>query len=234
MKLDFMSTGGGQALPRRWIDRRMRRLEVAPLDDASRPIRRGLIATGIFFGIFFLFAMLAPISGAAIAEGEVTVTGNRLLVQPEGTGIVSEILVREGQLVRPGQPLARLNGVRSGARLQQAQARRDGLRALEARLIAERDGAERLLFPQDLASRSADPRAFAAMRAQMVLFEQRQPILKADRTITDARLTAAEARRTASTTQLTLIEEELRDIRYLYRRGFARKTTLHALERSAA
>jgi HlyD family type I secretion membrane fusion protein len=234
MKLDFLPFGGGQALPRRWIERRMRRLEVQPLDDARPAIRTGLIAAGIFFGLFVLFALLAPISGAAIAEGEVTVTGSRLLIQPEGTGIVSEVLVREGQLVRPGQPLVRLNGLRSGARLRQAQARHDALRALEARLIAERDGAERLTFPNELASRSADPIAAGAMRAQQALFIRRQPILKADRTITEARLAAAEARRVASRTQLTLIEEELGDIRYLYRRGFARKTTLHALERSAA
>ena len=234
MKLDFFPLGGGQALPRRWIERRMRQLEVRPLDDARPAIRTGLIAAGIFFGLFVLFALLAPISGAAIAEGEVTVTGNRLLIQSEGTGIVSEMLVREGQLVRPGQPLVRLNGVRSGARLRQAQARRDALRALEARLIAERDGAKQLLFPSDLASRSADPIAAAAMRAQLALFERRRPVLDADRTITDARLAAAEARRQATSRQLALIEEELTDIRSLYRRGFARKTTLFALERTAA
>ena len=234
MKLDFLPFGGGQALPRRWIERRMRRLEVQPLDDARPAIRTGVIAAGIFFGLFVLFALLAPISGAAIAEGEVTVTGNRLLIQPEGTGIVSEILVREGQLVRPGQPLVRLNGVRSGARLRQAQARRDALRALEARLIAERDGARQLLFPPDLAARSADPIAAGAMRAQLALFERRRPVLDADRTITDARLAAAEARRQATSRQLALIEEELTDIRSLYRRGFARKTTLFALERTAA
>jgi HlyD family type I secretion membrane fusion protein len=235
MKLDFIGPGGGGAtLPRRWIDRRMRRLEVTALDDARRPIRTGLIAAAVFVGLFFLFALLAPISGAAIAEGEVTVTGGRLVIQPEGTAIVSEVLVREGQLVRAGQPLVRLNGVRSGARLRQAQARRDALRATEARLIAERDGAALLVFPQDLASRSGDPIAAAAMRAQAALFARRRPILAADRTITDARLAAAEARRAASETQLRLLEEELTDVRYLYRRGFARKPTMLALERSVA
>jgi len=234
VKLDFLPFGGGAQLPRRWIDRRMRRLEVRPLDDASHTIRTGLIAAGLFVALFLLFALLAPISGAAIAEGEVSVAGSRLLVQPEGTGIVAAILVREGELVRPGQPLVRLNGMRAGARLRQAQARRDALRALEARLAAERDGAARLIFPADLASRSADPAAAAAMRAQAALFERRRPILAADRTISDARLTAAEARRAASLRQLALIEEELADIRGLFRRGYARKTTLLALERSAA
>jgi HlyD family type I secretion membrane fusion protein len=234
VKLDFLPSGGGEALPRRWIDRRMRRLEVRPLDDATRTIRTGLIAAGLFLGLFVVFALLAPISGAAIAEGEVIVAGSRLLVQPEATGIVSEILVREGELVRPGQALVRLNGVRSGARLRQAQARRDALRALEARLVAERDGAKLLLFPADLAARSADPTAAAAMQAQRAIFVRRQPVLAADRTITDARLAAAQAQRQARVRQLALINEELAGVRSLYRRGFARKTTLLALERTAA
>ncbi len=234
MKLDFLPFGGGTALPKRWVERRMRRLDVRPLDDARQTIRTGLVAAAVFVGLFFLFALLAPISGAAIAEGEVTVTGSRLLVQPEGTGIVSQILVREGQLVRPGQPLVRLNGVRAGARLRQAQARRDALRALEARLTAERDGAKQLLFPADLAARSGDPIAAAAMRAQSALFVRRQPMLAADRTIGDARLAAVEAQRRARVRQLALIEEELGDVRSLYRRGYARKTTLLALERTAA
>ena len=235
MKLDMLSgSGGGRLLPRDWIDRRMRRLDVRPLDDASRTIRVGLIALAGFVGLFVVFALLAPISGAAIAQGEVSVAGSRILIQPEGTGIVNEILVREGQAVRAGQPLARLNGMRSSARLRQAQANRDALRALEARLLAERDGAAAIAFPADLRSRAMDPFAYGAMRAQQALFARRQPILAADRTIAATRLDTARARLLASETQLRLIRDELAGIRYLYRRGFARVTTLRALERNEA
>jgi len=234
VKMDFLPFGGGRGLPRRWIERRMKRLDVEPLDDARRPIRTGLIAVGIFFVVFVLFGTLMPISGAAIAEGEVSTSGSRLMIQPEGTGLVSQVLVREGQFVRAGQPLVRLNGLRSGASLRQAQARRDSLRALEARLIAERDNRDQLLFPPDLASRSADRTAGEAMRAQRAIFERHRPILDADRQITDVRSDAARARHEASVRQLALIEDELTGVRQLYRRGFARKATLNALERTAA
>ena len=237
MKLDFMQSfggGGGGSLRRAWVDRRMRRLDVRPLDDARGLIRIGLIGLAVFFLAFIVFALLAPISGAAIAEGEVTVSGNRLLVQPEGTGIVSQILVHEGQQVQPGQPLVRLNGVRSGARLRQAQARHDALRAVEARLLAERDGLPAIAFPRELAGRGMDPAAFAAMQAQQAIFARRQPMLAADRTIVDARLDAARARHEASVTQLRLIRDELAGIRGLYRRGFATVTRLRALERTEA
>jgi HlyD family type I secretion membrane fusion protein len=250
MKLDFLSfghdggggggsgsPGGGRvrAIPRRLIERYMRqRLQVRPLDDASRAVRIGLIGAGLFFGLFFLFAMLAPISGAAVAEGEVSVSGDRLVIQPVSTGLVSEVLVREGQAVRAGQPLVRLNGVRSGAQLRQAQAQRDALRAAEARLVAQRDGAEELVFPADLTTRASDPSAAAAMRAQLALFDRYRAMLDADRRIADQQILAAEARRVAAVHQLSLINDELAGLRQLLAKGFARKTTVRALERSAA
>jgi HlyD family type I secretion membrane fusion protein len=243
MKLDFLSFGGGgggglggrRRLSRQLIERYMRhRLEVRPIDDARRPIRIGLIGAFLFFGLFLAFALIAPISGAAVAEGEVSVSGNRLMIQPEGSALISEILVSEGQAVREGQPLVRMNGIRSGAQLRQAQARRDALRALESRLIAERDNLDGLAFPPDLAGRSSDPVASAAMRTQQAIFARRREILNADRTINDAQLAAARARRAASVQQLALVEDELSGISSLYAKGFARKTTLRALQRSAA
>jgi HlyD family type I secretion membrane fusion protein len=240
MKQDFLSFGGGGGpkrigITRRFMERYLRqRLEAPPLDDARRTVRVGLIGAFLFFGLFLAFAFFAPISGAAVAEGEVSVSGDRLSIQPVGTGLVSEILVHEGQRVAAGQPLVRLNGVRSGAQLRQAQARRDVLRAAEARLVAERDGLDRLIFPPDLASRLADPTTAAAIKAQLALFERHRAILEADRRLTDTQLTAAAARRAAAVRQLALVNDELDGIQQLYRKGFARKTTVRALERSIA
>ncbi|RYY27140.1 MAG: HlyD family type I secretion periplasmic adaptor subunit [Sphingomonadales bacterium] len=239
MKLEFPGFGGfgnGAALPlpRRFIERRMRRLDVRPLDDASRAIRIGLIGAGLFFGVFLLFALLVPISGAAIATGEVSVSGAKLVIQPASSGIVAEILVREGQAVTPGQPLVRLNGVKSGAELRQAQAKRDALRAAEARLMAERDGKDQLLFPADLAQRWDDPVARDAMAAQRSLFDKHRAVLGADRGISGSQLEAARAKAVASEQQLQLIREELADYRKLYAKGFARKTTIRSLERTEA
>jgi HlyD family type I secretion membrane fusion protein len=251
MKLDFSSFGGGPGpagpgpgaaggrrrftIPRRLIERYMRqRLDHRPLDDAHDTVRIGLIAAGLFFGLFLVFALFAPMSGAAVAKGEVTVSGNRLVIQPVATGLISEMLVHEGQSVRAGQPLVRLNGIRSSAQLRQAQARRDGLRAAEARLVAERDGLDRLLFPADLAGRSGDPTAAAAMRAQLALFDRHRSVLEGDRAVTDSQLGAARARQAASARQLDLIRDELQGMRILLAKGFARRTTIRALERTEA
>ena len=236
MKLDFLHLGGGGAtrLPRRLIERRMRQLDIRPLDSADRTIGFGALAAAGFVLIFALFALLAPISGAAIAPGIVTVTGDTFVVQPVGSAIVSQVMVREGQPVRQGQPLVRLNGVRSGAQLRQAQARHDALRALEARLIAERDGAAALAFPSDLAGRSAEPSAVQAMAAQQAIFARHRAILGADQGTSDQNIVAADARQAAAMRQLQLIRAQLGDYRKLYARGFARLTTIRDLESKEA
>ncbi len=236
MKLDFLSLGGGAAtpLPRRVIERRMRQLDIRPLDHADRSIKFGLIAGGAFLFLLCAFAALAPISAAAIAEGEVTVSGDKIVVQPAAGGIVTQVLVREGQAVRAGQPLVRLNGVRSGAQLVQAQARRDSLRALEARLIAERDGRDTLLFPVDLTMRASDPQVASALASQQGIFAQHRAVLGADRDASVEDLVSVRAKLAASTRQLALISEELEDYRSLFRKGFARKTTIRSLERTQA
>lgn len=235
MKLDFLSLGGGATpVPRAAIERQMRRLDIKPLDHAGRTIRIGLIAATAFLLLFAAYAALAPISAAAIAEAEVSVSGDKVVIQPVSGGIVTQVLVREGQRVRAGQPLVRLNGVRSGAALAQAQARRDALRALEARLIAERDRRDALTFPPDLTGRGSDPTVAAVMTNQRRIFAQRAPVLGADRATVTQDLAAARARQAASAQQLALIRDELGDYRMLYRRGFARKTTIRSLERTEA
>jgi len=239
MKLDFLSLGGGGngarlPFPRRLIARRMRQLDIKPLDHADDMVRTGIWIGVGFLALVLLFALLAPVSGAAIAPAEVTVAGDKFAIQPSGSGIVTEVLVREGQAVTAGQPLVRLNGVRSGAQLKQAQAKRDALRATEARLIAERDGATTLLFPPDLASRSADPTAAKAMASQQAIFASHMSILAADRGTADESLNASRAKHLAAERQLTLISAELADYRKLYAKGFARLTTIRSLERTQA
>lgn len=260
MKLDFFGFGGGHAsaptaapattaaaaaaaprrgarlrIPKGLLKRYMReRLEVRPLDDAQPTIRVGVIAAVLFFGLFLGFAMLAPISGAALAEGKVTTNGNKMLIQPVAGGLVAEIKVKEGQFVRAGQPLVQLNGIRSGAQLKQTQAKRDSLKALEARLIAERDGHEQLNFPNDLMARQNDPATMEAMRAQYALWQRHRQILAADRTLTDTQYTAAEARQKASAQQLALLNQELGGLVELERRGFASKNRILGMRRQSA
>lgn len=244
MKLDFSSfgnTGGGgggggprNAAAMRRIDALLYPPKQRPLDDATRVIRVGLIAAGAFLGLLILFAALAPISGAATAAGEVTTSGSRVVIQPAASGVVAEVMVHDGQNVRAGHPLLRLNGVRSGAAAEQAQARRDGLRALQARLIAERDEQAQIAFPADLTRRADDPRIASLLAAQSAIFTRNRELQDAERRTASSRSDSAQAQRTGASEQLSLVREELAGIRQLYRKGYARKSQLLALERAAA
>lgn len=233
MKLDFLQGGGAgpAGMPRFDL---FREPPTRALDDASHVVKVGIAAALFFFGALALFALLVPISGAAVATGEVTAAGGPVVIQPASGGIVRRVLVREGQYVRAGQPLVDLDGLRAGAALQQAQAKRDALRALQARLVAERDGAEAIAFPADLATRQGDPAVGAAMAAQRAIFERRREVLGAERDVAETQETAAAAEEEGARKQLALINDELRGIRALYAKGYARKTQLRALERAAA
>ena len=106
------------------------------------------LATILFaFGGLGTWAAVAPIASAVIASGVVTVDSNRKKVQhPEG-GVVKELLVRDGDVVQAGELLIRLDETRPKANLAILQGRYDASRAVEARLLAERDGAARIRFP---------------------------------------------------------------------------------------
>lgn len=203
------------------------------LDDARGLVRVGLIVVALFFGLFLLWAALAPMSGAAVARGVVTVAGERLSVQPAAGGIVSQVLVREGQTVQAGQILVRLNGVQSGAREEQTDARAIALIAAQARLIAERDDLPAIAWPAPLAARQAEPAVAQAMANQSALFARTRAVVLAERQIADAKVYASNAQSDGARRQLALIRDELADIRGLYNRGFAPRSRLRALERAA-
>lgn len=129
MKLDFTGpesmggsagSGGAPTLPRRTIERRMRQLDIEPLDTSDPVIRVGLIVGFLCILLFASFALVAP--------GEVSVAGDKVAIQLVGGGIVTRVLVREGQQVAADQPLIRLNGVCSGGPLRQAPSTRMGAR----------------------------------------------------------------------------------------------------------
>lgn len=219
---------------RRFIDRRMRQLDIEPLDRARGTLRAGLWVGGGFLALLLLFAVLAPFSSAAIAPGQIVTEGDPLVVQPIDSGIVTELLVHEGQQVKRGQPLVRLDPLRSDASLSQVQARHDALLARETRLLAERDGARTLIFPAELSERAAEPAVAATLLAERTQLARGRDVRSADRALNRTELTSARAQAVAVTRQQALIGDELASYRELYDQGFARKTTVRALERNAA
>lgn len=233
MSLDEKTAAPTAPATRRFIDRRMRQLDIEPLDQSRGTIRIGLIVGGGFLALLLLFAVLAPFSGAAVAPGEMVTDGDPLVVQPIESGIVAALLVHEGQAVKKGQPLVRLDPLRSDASLAQLQARHDALLAAEARLLAERDGGA-LFFPAVLTQRAGEPGVAATLAAERAQFDRRRNLRMADRALNRTQLVSTSAQAVAIGRQQALIGDELASYRELYDQGFARKTTVRALERNAA
>jgi len=124
-----------------------------PLDEsgqATRIVRKGMFMTVVIVGGFFLWASVAPLSGAVIAEGKIKIATNRKTVQHLEGGIVKQILVRDGDVVKHGQPLLLLEDTRNSAELNILRDQQDALLAKEARLIAEKTVASAITFPQQL------------------------------------------------------------------------------------
>lgn len=230
MKFDPASSG--RRIPIEWFERYRRGVEgpAGELDDSRKLVRTGLFILVGFFVLLLGWAALAPLSGAAVANGVVTVAGDRQAMQTLNGGVVESVLVREGQPVRAGQVLVRVASLGAGSRYQQSQAQRDALAAAEARLTAERDGLEAIVWPADFGPRAAEPSVAQAVAAQNALFATRTATMAADREIERSQVAQARARVEGPRRQLDFVRERVAGMRSLYERGFAPKSVLYELE----
>lgn len=209
--------------------------------DARPAILGGLIIIGFAIGGFAAWAATAPIASAVIAPGTVVVDGNRKQVQHLEGGIVKEILVRDGDQVEADQVLLRLEEARARASLGVVQTALVSARILETRLKAERDGANALTYPDQVAARRADQTVAEMMRAQEILFEARrtsflgqQDILRQRIARHEQEITGLAAQQESLEEQIKFVEEELSGLRELLKKGIAPKTKVLALEREGA
>src|SRR5688572_9972089 len=85
--------------------------------ELQRQCRRAFIPVAVAGSLLVLWSALAPLSGAIIAAGKLKVELNRKTVQHQEGGIVRQILVRDGERVRAGQPLIVVGDVRNEAEL---------------------------------------------------------------------------------------------------------------------
>ena len=130
------------------------------LDDSGRAGRIGMWALVLGLGGFLLWAAFAPLDEGVPSQGLVAIDTKRKAVQHLTGGIVKEVLVREGDRVKEGQLLLKLDDAAARANYEAIRQRYLGLRAMQGRLLAEQAGASTIAFHPDLqsaAERSADP-----------------------------------------------------------------------------
>jgi len=113
--------------------------------------RHGLLLTFLLVGfvVFVIWAMIFRIDEVARATGEVIASSRVQVIQSVDGGVLSELAVKEGDRVKPGQLLARLDQTRVGATVGEVDARLFALKAKAIRLRAEVTGAKELVFPSE-------------------------------------------------------------------------------------
>ena len=208
--------------------------------SARRPLALGLLALVILVGGFGGWAVTAQITGAVIASGLIEVDQNRQIVQHLDGGVVTEILVDEGELVEAGDLLIRLDAQDLNANLSVIEGQLFEILARRARFEAERDGSDEMVFDPLMNEGPAD--AIDGLKAgQINLFQARresvarqteQLLNRKDQIASQIR--GVTAQQEALQTQLGLIDEELGNQQALLDRGLAQAGTVLNLERERA
>ncbi|MEA2851199.1 MAG: rane fusion protein type secretion system [Rhodospirillaceae bacterium] len=134
----------------------------------------GLAAVLVVGGIVFGWARLTEISGAVIAPGKLVVDSNVKKVQHPTGGVVGDLRVKDGDHVKKGDIVARLDETQARTNLAIVTKALDELAARQARDEAERDGADKVTFPAELLSRRSDPDVAQVVASEQRLFEIRQ------------------------------------------------------------
>lgn len=197
--------------------------ELLEAADPKRHVSVGLRILGLSFGGFVLFAALVPLDEGVPTTGTVTVSTKLKPIQYMPGGILKEILVQEGQLVKSGQILARMEDEEPRANFVAAQQRFLGLSAIRARLMAELTGASNITFDAELIN-STDPSIQQQVSTQQSLFRTRQAALA-------AQVGSAQGQIDSARYRLASLREEANGLRDLVREGYAPKARLMDLER---
>jgi len=210
--------------------------------SATQPLVLGFVGLLALFGGFGTWAVTSQIAGAVVASGRIEVDRNRQIVQHETGGVVAEILVDEGDTVKAGETLLRLDADQLASQLAIVEGQLFELMARRGRLEAQRDEAEDIAFDEELiAAGVANADTQELMSGQRNLFEARRVSVAqeldqlAKRSLQiGAQIEGVASQETALARQLELIEEELGNQQSLLDRGLTQATAVLTLQREQA
>ena len=218
--------------------------QVTPaLHSIQRYMIAGMAIVGfVTFGIGG-WAATSELSGAVIGQGVVVVDSSVKKVQHQTGGIVGELRVREGDRVKAGDILVRLDETQTLANATIITKSFDELLARQARLEIERDSGDQIVFPKILLERARDPeseaaRAIAAERSLFDLRRQARGGQKAQLKERSAQLQEEIkgyiGQSEAKQREVDFVHQELEGVRTLWQKNLVPITRLTALERDTA
>jgi HlyD family secretion protein len=214
-------------------------------NNAQHSIRRHL-AIGVTTVVLLVggvggWAVTTELSGAVIAPGLLVVESDVKKVQHPTGGVVGELRVRDGDRVKAGQIVLRLDETQTRASLAIVTKSLDELAARQARDEAERDGADNVVFPADLLTRMKDPDVAHVLKGEQKLFEIRRSAregqvaqLKQRIAQFQEQIQGLNDQIMAKKRELELIQQELKGVRELWSKNLVPFSRVTSLERDAA
>jgi HlyD family secretion protein len=218
---------------------------VTPELAARRSLRRHLVAgctlTLALMAGLGAWATMTELSGAVIAPGTVVVDTNVKKVQHPTGGVIGELRVRDGSIVRAGDVVVRLDETQARANLEIVAQALDELNARRARDEAERDGDAAVAFPPALSAQSHDPRVANLIQGERRLFEIRKAAREGQKAQLRERVAQLReevkgltGQTSAKSREIELIGKELQGVRELWQKNLIQLPRVTALERDAA
>ena len=184
------------------------------------------------------WAATTEFAGAVIAPGQVVVNSNVKKVQHPTGGIVGELRARDGDKVKTGDVVVRLDDVQTRANLAIVTKALDEMAARQAREETERDGFDEITFPADLLARMNDADVAKAVNGERRQFEIRRTARDGQRSMLRERVTQLreemrgyDAQVVSKNNQIEWITKELEGVNELWRKNLIPYTRVTALER---
>jgi membrane fusion protein, type I secretion system len=201
----------------------------------------GLAVVAVLAGGLGGWASTTEISGALIAPGSIVVESNVKKVQHPTGGVVGEVRAHDGDVVKTGDVVVRLDDTVTRASLAIVTKNLDGLWARAARLEAEQQGLGQIVFPPMLLDRANEPDVKNVMASESKLFEVRttgrvgqKAQLRERVAQLNEEIAGLQAQEKAKDLEIALVEKELIGVRSLYDQHLVQMTRLTTLERDAA
>ena len=202
------------------------------------PMIFGVTIIATFFGGLMLWAALAPLESAAIAVGSVSIENKRKTIQHLEGGIVDAILVREGDIVKKGQALIRLDTTGAKATLDRLNAQYWSAKALEERLIAEQKKQPKTIKKNVSEKNNSVSNLNKAVLDQRAIFMARRESIKNRIKLQKYRVAqlkeeilGLEGQIKSGNLQKSLLIDEISNLEILVRKKISRKQPLLILRR---
>jgi protease secretion system membrane fusion protein len=209
--------------------------------DARRYVRLGWFI--VLFGVFgfLIWASFAPLDQGAPAHGTVVSESGRKTIQHQTGGTIEEILVKDGDEVKAGQVLVKMNSVVSQSSADVTNTQLVSVSAAEARLTAERANAGKVTYPKWLLDSKKDPHVANSLLLQDQLFSSRQMAIQTELSAFEEnlgglqmQLQGLEASMINKKEQQSIVKEQLENVRDLAKDGYIARNRLLDTERTYA